>query len=271
MLRGLKFIHSANVLHRDLKPSNLLVNSNCTLAICDFGLARGTIDPSGGLTEYVVTRWYRAPELLCERPDYGPPVDIWSVGCIFAEIIGRKPLFKGNSSREQLELIIKVVGSPSAEDLRSGAGRQALDFFQRLGTRQPIPLQDLYPQASPLALDLLGKMLTFSPLKRITIDEALNHPYLCDQHGRSSEPVCVKAFDSTFETHFPDEMPKALLQRLMIAELLGVRAQWAKSCNLASLLPIPPQQPRAASQAAPTTPEPAKAANFASSPTAMQA
>jgi len=84
MLRGLKMIHSASVLHRDLKPSNLLVNSNCDLAICDFGLARGVADlpasSTGSLTEYVVTRWYRAPELLCEATTYGPPVDVWSVG-----------------------------------------------------------------------------------------------------------------------------------------------------------------------------------------------
>ena len=86
ILRGLKYIHSASVLHRDLKPSNLLVNSNCDLAICDFGLARGFDDDAGKLTEYVVTRWYRAPELLCETKDYDEAIDVWSVGCIFAEI-----------------------------------------------------------------------------------------------------------------------------------------------------------------------------------------
>ena len=99
ILRGLKFIHSAKVLHRDLKPSNLLVNSNCDLAICDFGLARGVSpEVAGQLTEYVVTRWYRAPELLCESADYDEKVDVWSVGCVLGEILGRRPIFKGNSS-----------------------------------------------------------------------------------------------------------------------------------------------------------------------------
>ena len=99
ILRGLKFIHSAQVLHRDLKPSNLLVNSNCDLAICDFGLARGVSpEVAGQLTEYVVTRWYRAPELLCESADYDEKVDVWSVGCVLGEILGRRPIFKGNSS-----------------------------------------------------------------------------------------------------------------------------------------------------------------------------
>ena len=91
----MKYVHSANVLHRDLKPSNILVNANCDLALCDFGLARGVsseIDVE--LTEYVVTRWYRAPELLCDNVSYGKAVDVWSIGCIFAEILCRKPLLQ---------------------------------------------------------------------------------------------------------------------------------------------------------------------------------
>jgi serine/threonine protein kinase len=90
MLRGLKYIHAANVLHRDLKPSNILVNSNCDLKICDFGLARGVEDEqSGELTEYVVTRWYRAPEIMLACQDYSKAIDVWSVGCIFAELLAR--------------------------------------------------------------------------------------------------------------------------------------------------------------------------------------
>ena len=109
VLRGLKYIHSADVIHRDLKPSNLLVNSNCDLKICDFGLARG-IHPSHGegrggtmlLTEYVVTRWYRAPEIMLACHEYSKPIDIWSVGCIFAELILRKPYFPGDDYIDQV-------------------------------------------------------------------------------------------------------------------------------------------------------------------------
>lgn len=109
VLRGLKYIHSADVIHRDLKPSNLLVNSNCDLKICDFGLARGIheahAEGKGGtmlLTEYVVTRWYRAPEIMLACHEYSKPIDMWSVGCIFAELILRKPYFPGDDYIDQV-------------------------------------------------------------------------------------------------------------------------------------------------------------------------
>ena len=112
VLRGLKYIHSAGVIHRDLKPSNLLVNSNCDLKICDFGLARGIhpghAEGKGGtmlLTEYVVTRWYRAPEIMLACHEYSKPIDIWSVGCIFAELIQRKPYFPGDDYIDQVRCI----------------------------------------------------------------------------------------------------------------------------------------------------------------------
>jgi mitogen-activated protein kinase 1/3 len=107
LLRGLKYIHSANVLHRDLKPSNLLLDANCDLKICDFGLARTTSE-TDFMTEYVVTRWYRAPELLLNCSEYTAAIDIWSVGCIFLEIIRREPLFPGKDYVQQLMLITEV-------------------------------------------------------------------------------------------------------------------------------------------------------------------
>ena len=110
ILRGLKYIHSANVLHRDLKPSNLLLNANCDLKICDFGLARVTSE-SDFMTEYVVTRWYRAPELLLNSSDYTTAIDVWSVGCIFMELMDRKPLFPGRDHVHQLRLLMEVSTS----------------------------------------------------------------------------------------------------------------------------------------------------------------
>ena len=107
ILRGLKYIHSANVLHRDLKPSNLLLNANCDLKICDFGLARTTSE-TDFMTEYVVTRWYRAPELLLNSSEYTAAIDVWSVGCIFMELMDRKPLFPGRDHVHQLRLLMEV-------------------------------------------------------------------------------------------------------------------------------------------------------------------
>lgn len=111
LLRGLKYIHSAKVLHRDLKPSNLLLNANCDLKICDFGLARTTSE-TDFMTEYVVTRWYRAPELLLNCSEYTAAIDVWSVGCIFMELLNREPLFPGRDYVQQLRLITEVVTIP---------------------------------------------------------------------------------------------------------------------------------------------------------------
>lgn len=107
LLRGLKYVHSAKVLHRDLKPSNLLLNANCDLKIGDFGLARTTSE-TDFMTEYVVTRWYRAPELLLNCSEYTAAIDVWSVGCILGEIMTREPLFPGKDYVHQLRLITEV-------------------------------------------------------------------------------------------------------------------------------------------------------------------
>ncbi|XP_024440103.1 mitogen-activated protein kinase homolog MMK2 isoform X2 [Populus trichocarpa] len=107
LLRGLKYVHSANVLHRDLKPSNLFLNANCDLKIGDFGLARTTSE-TDFMTEYVVTRWYRAPELLLNCSEYTAAIDIWSVGCILGEIMTGQPLFPGKDYVHQLRLITEV-------------------------------------------------------------------------------------------------------------------------------------------------------------------
>ncbi|MCO5589236.1 hypothetical protein L7F22_043202 [Adiantum nelumboides] len=119
LLRALKFIHSANIFHRDLKPKNVLANSDCKLKLCDFGLARVTMNGSSSAifwTDYVATRWYRAPELCGSfYAKYTTAIDIWSIGCIFAELLAGKPLFPGKNVVHQLDLITDLLGTPSAE------------------------------------------------------------------------------------------------------------------------------------------------------------
>jgi len=202
ILRGLKAVHSAKVLHRDLKPGNLLVNKNCDLKICDFGLARGVdaADPASQqvLTEYVVTRWYRAPELLVENETYGPAIDIWSVGCILAEFLGRKALFPGRDYLQQLRLIVETLGAPSKEDLSMINNPQAVEYIRALPKREKVAFEKLYPQASPEAIDLLSKMLVFDPRKRITAAQSLEHEYLAALHNVNDEPD-AEAFSFPFE------------------------------------------------------------------------
>ncbi|CAI5500542.1 unnamed protein product [Closterium sp. Naga37s-1] len=167
LLRGLKYIHSASVLHRDLKPSNLLLSANCDLKICDFGLAR-SVQEAHFLTEYVVTRWYRAPELLLNCQTYTAAIDVWSVGCIFMELLNREPLFPGKDYVEQLRLITKSLGSPDESDIEFLQSDNARRYIRSLPFYPKQPLAQRYPHLPPVAIDLMSRMLTFDPLKRIT-------------------------------------------------------------------------------------------------------
>jgi mitogen-activated protein kinase 1/3 len=230
ILRGLKYIHSAHVLHRDLKPSNLLVNGNCDLAICDFGLARGVDDEAGKLTEYVVTRWYRAPELLCEARDYGPPIDVWSVGCVFAEMLRRKPFFRGDTPQHQLETIVSVLGRPSPKALAAVEHRAARDAIEHGCTDERHEFKSYFPRdSSSTALDLLQQMLVFDPAERASVEQCLEHPYLSDLHGQMPEPLCEDAFDFEFER--PDasseakgeQLPREELQSMMFEEMVQLQ------------------------------------------------
>eukprot|EP00735_Rhodelphis_limneticus_P012561 TRINITY_DN5854_c0_g1::TRINITY_DN5854_c0_g1_i1::g.24392::m.24392 TRINITY_DN5854_c0_g1::TRINITY_DN5854_c0_g1_i1::g.24392 ORF type:complete len:391 (+),score=80.20,sp/P42525/ERK1_DICDI/56.85/4e-156,Pkinase/PF00069.20/1.7e-79,Pkinase_Tyr/PF07714.12/5.2e-36,Kdo/PF06293.9/5.9e-05,APH/PF01636.18/2.2e+03,APH/PF01636.18/0.0098,Kinase-like/PF14531.1/4.4e+02,Kinase-like/PF14531.1/0.15,Seadorna_VP7/PF07387.6/0.048 TRINITY_DN5854_c0_g1_i1:24-1175(+) len=200
ILRSLKYIHSGNVLHRDLKPSNILVNRNCDLKLCDFGLARFS-DPAdclGAMTEYVVTRWYRAPELILSK-EYTKAIDIWSAGCILAELLGRRPLFQGQDYVHQLEVITNILGSPHDEDMKHITNEKARAHVKNLPRRQKVPYEKLYPNANKLALDLIEKMLQFDPYKRITAEEALRHPYLEAHHDPDDEPEHLTPFDFEYE------------------------------------------------------------------------
>eukprot|EP00762_Andalucia_godoyi_P008249 ANDGO_02996.mRNA.1 Extracellular signal-regulated kinase 1 len=200
VLRGLKYIHSASVLHRDLKPSNLLVNGNCDLKICDFGLARA-VDPEDAinLTEYVVTRWYRPPELLLMCPTYSKEVDVWSVGCILAELINRRPIFPGKDYVHQLQLIFEVIGTPAEHESRHVTNPEAIRYLKNLKPRPPVDLRKVIPTGTPEALDLIKRMLTFDPKKRITVEEALAHPYLAALHDPTDEPVHGQPFSFEFD------------------------------------------------------------------------
>ncbi|CAN6463180.1 unnamed protein product [Victoria cruziana] len=217
ILRGLKYIHSANVLHRDLKPSNLLVNANCDLKICDFGLARPTSE-NDFMTEYVVTRWYRAPELLLNQSDYTAAIDVWSVGCIFMELMNRRPLFPGRDQMHQLRLLTEMIGTPTAADIGFVKSDEARKYILQLPQQPRQSFAQLFPHVNPVAIDLVERMLTFDPAQRITVEEALAHPYLAALHDLGDEPVCAEPFLFDFERNgLTVEQMKELIYRESLA------------------------------------------------------
>ncbi|KAL0483686.1 extracellular signal-regulated kinase [Acrasis kona] len=194
LLKTIKYLHSADLLHRDIKPSNLLLNSECHMKLADFGLARsistGGKDEGPVLTDYVATRWYRAPEILLGSTKYTKGVDMWSVGCILGELLCGKPMFPGTSTMNQLQRIITVTGEPKPEDVDAIQSAFAASMLESIPETQQKSLNDLFPQAKPEALDLMKKLLQFNPSKRIDADEALKHPFVSLFHNPADEPTC---------------------------------------------------------------------------------
>ena len=334
LLVGIKYIHSAGVLHRDIKPANILINEDCTVRICDFGLARSIIGIEGTsisqmkskirmieelvsasddedmkigspanisknsedtsmdgtlskvstpstfapadrmyeeedkkveikkklmrtkdmrrnmkrqLTGHVVTRWYRSPELILLEKDYGPAIDVWSVGCIFAELLSmikenaatyqdRQPLFPGTScfplspdhrammrkdcpfsSSDQLMVIFEVLGSPSEEDCSFVTDPKALEYLKTFPLKKRIDFSQKYPGVTPEALDLLNKTLVFNPFFRATVDECLAHPFMSEVRDQLQEKVAVEQANLAFESE--GHLDEQRLRELFLVEI----------------------------------------------------
>ncbi|XP_024593241.1 mitogen-activated protein kinase 12 isoform X1 [Neophocaena asiaeorientalis asiaeorientalis] len=252
MLKGLKYIHAAGIIHRDLKPGNLAVNEDCELKILDFGLAR---QADSEMTGYVVTRWYRAPEVILNWMHYTQTVDIWSVGCIMAEMITGETLFKGSDrilylelgageacltpgagcggglpytcggqarrtaragwvgelcplaprcapdlsqDLDQLKEIMKVTGTPPAEFVQRLQSAEAQNYMNGLPELEKKDFAAILTNASPLAVNLLEKMLVLDAERRVTAAKALTHPYFESLHDTEDEPKAQK-YDESFD------------------------------------------------------------------------
>ncbi|XP_058841456.1 mitogen-activated protein kinase 12-like isoform X3 [Acipenser ruthenus] len=213
ILKGLKYIHSSGIIHRDLKPGNLAVNQDCELKILDFGLARHA---DSEMTGYVVTRWYRAPEVILNWMHYTQTVDIWSVGCIMAEMLSGKPLFKGNDHLDQLTEIMKITGTPTQDFIHKLQSQDAKNYIMSLPKVQKKDLQALFSKANPLAVSLLEKMLVLDAERRITAAEALAHPYF-ESYREPDEETEAEPYDETLDH---TDMPVEQWKRHTFTEIL---------------------------------------------------
>lgn len=209
ILAGIKYLHSANVIHRDLKPANILITHNPPYAIkiADFGLSRVFQEAPGtpphnhnSLTRHVVTRWYRAPEVILSQR-YSGAVDVWSIGCIYGELLDFKPLFPGgqcgelspnrqDGRRQQLDMIFDVIGTPAPADFEH-LDQEIRDYISTHRPRDNATrLNARYSAAGEASIELLGKMLAFSPDDRISVEDCLGHPTLNAVRDEANETVC---------------------------------------------------------------------------------
>ncbi|OVA06225.1 Protein kinase domain [Macleaya cordata] len=231
LLRALKYIHTANVYHRDLKPKNILANANCKLKICDFGLARVAFNDTPTTifwTDYVATRWYRAPELCGSFfSKYTPAIDIWSIGCIFAEVLTGKPLFPGKNVVHQLDLMTDLLGTPSLDTISRVRNDKARRYLSTMRKKQPVAFAQKFSNADPLALKLLERLLAFDPKDRPTAAEALGDPYFGGLAKVEREPSCqpISKLEFEFERR---RVTKEDIQELIFREILEYHPQLLK-------------------------------------------
>ncbi|XP_055029496.1 mitogen-activated protein kinase 12 [Misgurnus anguillicaudatus] len=213
ILKGLKYIHAAGIIHRDLKPGNLAINEECELKILDFGLAR---QADTEMTGYVVTRWYRAPEVILSWMHYTQTVDIWSVGCIMAEMLLGKPLFKGNDHLDQLMEIMKITGTPTKEFTAKLQSEDARHYIAKLPKLRKRDLRAMLPGVNPQAIQVLDSMLLLDPESRVTAAEGLALPYF-SEFREPEEETEAPPYD-----HSLDEADQSVDQwkRLTFTEIL---------------------------------------------------
>lgn len=222
MLCGLAYMHSASILHRDMKPANCLVTSACDVAICDFGLSRyvDEVEEVGAaMTEYVVTRWFRPPELVLTQI-YSSAVDMWALGCIFAQLMSGKPMFPGKDFKNQVEVICDIIGKPTPEEMKHIESPNARNFIDSLPPSKPKDFAAMFPEAPEEALDLLRSLLRFAPGDRLSAKEALAHPYLEEYRDEEFETEIGSDFNpADLEPRRADGQP--LTRRDISLQLLG--------------------------------------------------
>jgi len=281
LMRGLKYLHSAGIYHRDLKPANCLVDQDCSVKICDFGLARAVAVPTRSialpddsdadedgdpqpklarnLTKHVVTRWYRAPELILLQENYTEAIDIWSVGCIYAELLGmlagsakedRAPLFPGTScfplspdhkhrtdfkyhtrgKGDQLNKIFNLIGTPTEADIEELLHRDTKTYIRHFKEREGEGFEARFPIVPPESRDLLDKMLKFSARARISVSDALDHVLFTDIRERETEVTAPAVIRLEFDTDA--ELDEITLRRQFAQEIQVYHPEWLGGASI---------------------------------------
>ncbi len=241
ILKALKFIHSADIIHRDLKPSNVFINSDCHVKLGDFGLAR-TLEHNplmkSIVTEYVATRWYRAPEMILAAQKYGKPIDMWSVGCILYELIVGTPLLPGKSTKDMMKMMFAVTGFPDRKEyieVQKECKIQQIDYddlLQEKIKKKKNILQTVSKYThDEVAIDLLLKLLQFNPKKRLTAEEALEHPYVADFHNPEEEIICDHKIEIPLDDNnkFTKEEYRQKLYDVVLKRKIEIRRQILES------------------------------------------
>ena len=237
ILKAIKFIHSADIIHRDLKPSNIFINSDCHIKLGDFGLAR-TLGHNPHIqnmvTEYVATRWYRAPEMILAAQKYGKPIDMWSVGCILYELLVGTPLLPGKSTKEMMKMMFGVTGFPDRKEyneVKNECKIQHIDYDdllqEKIKKKKNILQMVSGYTHDEVAIDLLLKLLVFNPKKRLTAEEALEHPYVADFHNLEEEIICDHKIDIPLDDNnkFTKEEYRQKLYDVVLKIKIEIRRQ----------------------------------------------
>ena len=217
IFKGTQFLHSANLLHRDLKPGNILANEYCDICLCDFGFAREANNMNNDMTEYVITRYYRAPEVMLSSHRYDQTVDVWAIGCTFYELLVGKPLFQAKHYLELIRMIIETLGFPDDEALETIKNPQAISFLKKLPKHPQRRVSEGINYPNKAALDLLDKCMVFNPKKRITTEEALKHPYLAGYYEDGD--IQQSFLEVDFEFDLNEKVTEQDLKVLILEEI----------------------------------------------------
>jgi len=241
LLRSLAYIHSVGICHRDIKPQNLLLNpATGVLKLCDFGSAKILVAGEPNVS-YICSRYYRAPELIFGATNYTTNIDIWSTGCVMAELMLGQPLFPGESGIDQLVEIIKVLGTPSREQIKTMNPNYMEHKFPQI---KPHPFNKVFrPRTAPEAIDLVSKLLEYTPGARLSAVEAMVHPFFDELRGEGARMPNQKEFPPLFnftreELSVRPELNRQLVPPHCIPELRS------RGIDLDTFEPIPLEQLR---------------------------